>query len=63
MLPNSVSMVTGLMNGDYVSVYSDLDGKCLKGTATGYHGSTVFVGNGLAMMSRDELFGNDKVEK
>ena len=55
--------IVGLRNGDYVSVYSDLDGRCLKGTATDYCGSVVFVGNGQAMMSRDELFGSDKSEK
>ena len=55
--------IVGLLNGDYVSVYSDLDGRCLKGTATDYSGSVVFVGNGQAVMSRDELFGSDKSEK
>ncbi|XP_064402339.1 tRNA (cytosine(72)-C(5))-methyltransferase NSUN6-like isoform X2 [Halichondria panicea] len=35
-----------LVKGDHVSVYSDVDKKCLKGTAGEFTGTTMFVGNG-----------------
>lgn len=52
-----------LSKGDYVSVYSDIDMKCLKGTAREYDGETMFVGNGVAIMNREELFGSSRSER
>ncbi|BFZ09078.1 hypothetical protein BsWGS_12117 [Bradybaena similaris] len=43
--------------GDEVSVYADLDAKCLKGLATSYYGRKLLVGNGVAFAARTDLFG------
>ena len=37
---------------------SDLDGKCLKGS-TEYDGQVLHVGNGIARLSRQDLFGSN----
>lgn len=39
-----------------MSVYADLDGRCKRGLAVEYEGRTLFVGNGIARLSRRELF-------
>ena len=36
--------------GDLVSVYVDLDGKCLKGQTASYVGRKQFVGNGISLI-------------
>lgn len=46
----------GVRRGDEVSVYTDVDGDCLKGLSKTYTGHKVFVGNGVAHVGRDELF-------
>ena len=38
---------------------ADIDGACLKGSKQ-FQGETCFVGNGVAKVSRDELFKNEK---
>ena len=43
--------------GDVVSVYADVEGACLRGYQKSYHGTTVFVGNGVACLDRTTLFG------
>ncbi|XP_064614064.1 tRNA (cytosine(72)-C(5))-methyltransferase NSUN6-like [Liolophura sinensis] len=48
----------GVRRGDEVSVYTDVDGACLKGLSKIYSGHKAFVGNGLARLGRDELFCN-----
>ncbi len=64
LLINSfTAIIIGLVKGDHVSVYSDVDKKCLKGTAGEFTGTTMFVGNGMAQMSRENLFGMSKSEK
>ncbi|XP_062620430.1 tRNA (cytosine(72)-C(5))-methyltransferase NSUN6-like [Saccostrea cucullata] len=45
-----------MMSGDMVSVYIDLDGKCLKGDMQPMGGSKFHVGNGVAQFSRDNIF-------
>ena len=41
-----------------MSVVSDLDGKCLRGS-TEYDGEGLHVGNGIARLSRQNLFGSN----
>ena len=53
-----VPFSTGLQCGDAVSVVSDLDRKCLRGS-TVYNGEILHVGNGIARLSRQDLFGSD----
>lgn len=50
---------SGLRAGDTVSVYADLDGKCLKGWAAHYDGRKLLVGNGISQVSRNNLFNSD----
>ncbi|KAK3109203.1 hypothetical protein FSP39_025417 [Pinctada imbricata] len=45
-----------MLAGDHVSVYADLDGKCLKGSNKVYTGNKTYVGNGVAQRSRAEIF-------
>jgi len=56
--PGIVSAPVDLAPGDRVVVCADIDGACLKG-AKQFQGETCFVGNGVAKVSRDELFKND----
>ena len=42
--------------GDIVSVYADLDGICRKGYTKCFEGRKYFVGNGVALLSRSEIF-------
>ncbi|CAH1790954.1 unnamed protein product [Owenia fusiformis] len=42
--------------GDLVSVFVDLDGKCLKGLPKSFDGARYFLGNGKAIVSRQDLF-------
>lgn len=41
--------------GDVVSIYSDIKGKCKKG-AKEFDGAKVFLGNGIAELSRRGIF-------
>lgn len=45
-----------MVKGDCVSVHADIDGKCKKGLRSEYSGQKYFVGNGIAMFSRNEIF-------
>ncbi|RUS87554.1 hypothetical protein EGW08_004660 [Elysia chlorotica] len=47
---------TSLAKGDAVSVFADLDKKCLKGLTTKYTGRKLFVGNGISQVSRADVF-------
>lgn len=49
-----------LKRGDIVSVYADLDGCCLRGQTRPAQGNKLFLGNGEAVVSREELFCNIK---
>ncbi|XP_072910720.1 tRNA (cytosine(72)-C(5))-methyltransferase NSUN6 isoform X1 [Hemitrygon akajei] len=54
-IPGILSVPTLMKAGDTVSVYSDIHGKCKRG-AKEYKGAKVFVGNGIAELSRNEIF-------
>lgn len=45
--------------GDTVSVFSDVDGKCLRGLVKPFAGRKVFVGNGVSRMARKEVFASN----
>ena len=45
-----------MKKGDIVSVYADLDGICRKGYTKCFEGRKYFVGNGVALLSRSEIF-------
>lgn len=47
----------GITTPEIVSVYADMSRKCLKGRATLYDGEKQFLGNGLLLKGRNELFG------
>ena len=42
--------------GDVVSVYADLDGKCRQGLIKPYDGQKVFLGNGVSVLDRRDIF-------
>ncbi|KAJ3051593.1 putative methyltransferase nsun6 [Rhizophlyctis rosea] len=42
--------------GDKVSVYVDLDRACLRGQSKKYTGKKAFLGNGVSLLGRDDLF-------
>jgi len=42
--------------GDKVSVYIDVDGRCRRGRKKWFDGAKVYVGNGLAQLSRHDIF-------
>lgn len=46
---------TDMKAGDSVAVCSDVEGRCTRG-ATEFQGRKVFLGNGIAAMSRAEIF-------
>ncbi|XP_069770767.1 tRNA (cytosine(72)-C(5))-methyltransferase NSUN6 isoform X2 [Narcine bancroftii] len=54
-IPGILSAPKLMKAGDSVSVYSDVHGKCKRG-AKEYKGAKVFVGNGVAELSRNEIF-------
>ena len=45
-----------LQVGDDVSVYCDLEGKCRKGLTQRFDRPKIHVGNGVAKVSRHQLF-------
>ncbi|XP_067869544.1 tRNA (cytosine(72)-C(5))-methyltransferase NSUN6 isoform X2 [Heterodontus francisci] len=54
-IPGILSAPKLMKAGDAVSVYSDICGKCKRG-AIEFMGSKAFVGNGIAELSRNEIF-------
>ncbi|XP_072364659.1 tRNA (cytosine(72)-C(5))-methyltransferase NSUN6 isoform X4 [Scyliorhinus torazame] len=54
-IPGILSAPKRMKAGDAVSVYSDICGKCKRG-AVEFMGSKTFVGNGIAELSRNEIF-------
>jgi hypothetical protein len=42
--------------GDRVSVYADVNGKCLRGLVKPFDGETLFVGNGIVQYSREDIY-------
>ncbi|XP_059472096.1 tRNA (cytosine(72)-C(5))-methyltransferase NSUN6-like isoform X2 [Neocloeon triangulifer] len=59
--PGVLSMSRGMEVGQKVSVFADLDGKCLQGS-TSYQGRKKLVGKGLVELARDALF-NDSSDR
>ncbi|XP_071157585.1 tRNA (cytosine(72)-C(5))-methyltransferase NSUN6-like isoform X2 [Mytilus edulis] len=51
---------SGTRAGDKVSVYADVDGKCLRGLTKTYDGQKLFVGNGIVQFSREEIYCNEQ---
>jgi len=58
--PGILSVPVTLAPGDRVAVVADVAGTCLRGSKQ-FQGETVFVGNGVARVSRDDLFKTDTV--
>ncbi|XP_023561212.1 putative methyltransferase NSUN6 isoform X1 [Octodon degus] len=54
-VPGIVSASGFMKAGDIVSVYSDIKGKCKKGSRE-FDGTKVFLGNGISAVSRKEIF-------
>ena len=55
--------VSDMEQGQPVSVFADVEGKCRRGLVKPFDGCKVFVGNGIALMSRKQLFaGSDKIQ-
>lgn len=50
-------MLVGASKGDVVSVFTDVDGNCLRGM-TQYNGRVIFVGNGVLLQDRNDWFGS-----
>ena len=42
--------------GDRVSVYADVNGKCLRGLVKPFNGEKLFVGNGIVQFSREDIY-------
>ena len=45
-----------MVAGNALSIYADVNGKCLKGSKLEFKGQKHFVGNGVAVMGRNEIF-------
>ena len=45
-----------MVKGDCVSIHADLEGKCRKGSKVEFKGLKYFVGNGIAVLSRNDIF-------
>jgi len=57
--PGVIAMPNGLVVGDKVSVFADLKGQCKRGFTQKYLGPTYFVGNGILVQDRKDLFTID----
>ncbi|XP_070566096.1 tRNA (cytosine(72)-C(5))-methyltransferase NSUN6-like [Ptychodera flava] len=59
-VPGVMAAHPGIQVGDKLSVYADMDGSCRKGLTKPYEGNKVFLGNGIAQVSRADIFtGNN----
>ena len=56
LLSLSFCLNLAMNEGDEVSVYVDLEGACRKGLIKHFEGKKMFVGNGVAKFSRQEVF-------
>ncbi|XP_075745934.1 tRNA (cytosine(72)-C(5))-methyltransferase NSUN6 isoform X2 [Rhipicephalus microplus] len=61
-IPGVMAAPKGLLAGQEVAVYGDLDGQCLRGRTRPYRGRRVFIGNGTALVSRADIFVNQVSE-
>jgi 16S rRNA C967 or C1407 C5-methylase (RsmB/RsmF family) len=56
-VPGILGMVDGIVVGEKVSVWADLEGKCIKGWKRAFTGgSKRFLGNGISRASRSDVF-------
>ncbi|XP_046706606.1 tRNA (cytosine(72)-C(5))-methyltransferase NSUN6 isoform X1 [Silurus meridionalis] len=53
--PGVLSAPKFMKAGDIVSVFSDVEGRCTRGTKD-FQGNKVFVGNGVCVMNRSDIF-------
>lgn len=59
--PGVLSMQRGTKLDEPVNVFVDIEAKCRKGTSTVYESEQkVFIGTGIVLMQRHELFGENK---
>ena len=49
-------MLTDMVQGDTVSVFADVEGAVRKGLAKKFTGKRLFVGNGVVVMGRSQIF-------
>lgn len=54
-VPGVIAAPAGLKKGDLVSVFVDLEKKCLKGSHR-FDGNKFFIGNGIMKVSRHDIF-------
>lgn len=55
-VPGVLGAPKGLEAGERVAVFADLEGSCLRGYARPYRGERAFLGNGIALVSRRDIF-------
>jgi hypothetical protein len=54
---NGLIIIAGVQCGDTVSVFADIVGQCKKGFQKPYaQDSKMFVGNGIVLMDRKQLY-------
>ncbi|KAG7256332.1 hypothetical protein CRUP_017925, partial [Coryphaenoides rupestris] len=56
--PGILATPKSMRPGDTVSVFSDVDGRCTRGSKL-FQGNTVFVGNGVSEMHRAAIFSQE----
>ena len=47
---------SGIQQGNLVSLFADVEGKCRKGLTRTYEGRKLFLGNGRALLGRNDIF-------
>lgn len=60
-VPGVMAAFSSMKVGDDVSVFADIEGTCRKGFTKCFTGKKVFVGNGIAKVSREEIFSSGKL--
>ncbi|XP_036377270.1 tRNA (cytosine(72)-C(5))-methyltransferase NSUN6 isoform X1 [Megalops cyprinoides] len=60
--PGILSTPKYMKAGDLVSVFSDIEGKCTRGSKD-FQGKKVFLGNGISEMGRSDIFCSDEPVK
>ncbi|XP_071446036.1 tRNA (cytosine(72)-C(5))-methyltransferase NSUN6 [Hetaerina americana] len=54
--PGVLGMPAGVKKGDEINILADLQAGCRKGLKKDYKGKIVFIGKGIALMTRGDLF-------
>ena len=47
---------SGIQQDNLVSLFADVEGKCRKGLTRTYEGRKLFLGNGRALLGRNDIF-------